>query len=169
MRRKAEEERRRKEDEQRRIEAERRRVEELQKAAGGLLDAAEAALGRGEPDAARLALTRWKDAPELSEALLRLRHLQHDVRLLTLRTQAEVDAITAPYGIGSVGSLEVDGRGVSGRARTLILHGSNGLARVQTELSIRRLFKMLPSGMLMASGARLRASAAIKKEAEGTL
>ncbi len=28
----------------------------------------------------------------LSEALLRLRHLQHDVRLLTLRTQAEVDA-----------------------------------------------------------------------------
>jgi uncharacterized protein (DUF58 family) len=28
----------------------------------------------------------------LSEALLRLRHLRHDVRLLTLRTQAEVDA-----------------------------------------------------------------------------
>jgi SpoIID/LytB domain protein len=64
-------------------------------------------------------------------------------------TQAEVNAIAAPYDVGAVTSLDVDGRGISGRARTLVLRGTQGEARIHTELSIRRLFRMLPSGMFV--------------------
>lgn len=64
-------------------------------------------------------------------------------------TQAEVDVIAAAYEVGRVLSLEVDGRGISGRAKTLVLRGDEGEARVHSELSIRRLFRMLPSGMFV--------------------
>jgi stage II sporulation protein D len=63
--------------------------------------------------------------------------------------QAEVDGLAAAYGVGHVASLDIDGRGISGRARTLVLRGAAGEARVHSELSIRRLFKMLPSGMFV--------------------
>ena len=64
-------------------------------------------------------------------------------------TQAEVDAITAAFNVGSITQLDIDGRGISGRARTLVMRGASGEARVHTELSIRRLFRMLPSGMFV--------------------
>jgi SpoIID/LytB domain protein len=64
-------------------------------------------------------------------------------------TQAEVDVIAAPYAVGPVQALDIDGRGISGRARTLVLRGAMAEARVHTELSIRRLFRMLPSGMFV--------------------
>ncbi len=61
-------------------------------------------------------------------------------------TQAEVDAIARPYGVGIVGALEVEGRGISGRARSLLLKGDQGQARIHSELAIRRAFGMLNSG-----------------------
>lgn len=64
-------------------------------------------------------------------------------------TQAEVDAIAAPYGVGRVTALEVEGRGISGRAKSLVIRGTKGEAKVHTELSIRRLFRMLESGMFV--------------------
>ena len=54
-----------------------------------------------------------------------------------------------PYGVGKVASLEVEGRGISGRAKTLVIRGSKGEARIHSELSIRRLFRMLESGMFV--------------------
>lgn len=64
-------------------------------------------------------------------------------------TQAEVDAIAQPYNVGRVEALEVEGRGISGRARTLVLRGGKGEARIHSELSIRRAFRMLESGMFV--------------------
>lgn len=62
---------------------------------------------------------------------------------------SEVDALTAPYGVGPIVSLDVEGRGISGRVKTLALRGERGEARVHSELSVRRLFRMLPSGMFV--------------------
>src|SRR5690606_28413544 len=64
-------------------------------------------------------------------------------------TQREVDELAGVYGVGKVKSLEVEGRGISGRAKTLVVKGDAGEARVHSELSIRRLFRMLPSGMFV--------------------
>ena len=64
-------------------------------------------------------------------------------------TQAQVDAFGEPYGLGRVQALEVEGRGISGRAMTLVLRGATAQTRIHTELAIRRLFKMLPSGMFV--------------------
>ena len=64
-------------------------------------------------------------------------------------TQDQVDAIGAPYKLGKVDLLDVDGRGISGRAMTIVLRGTAGQTRIHTELAIRRLFKMLPSGMFV--------------------
>ncbi len=61
-------------------------------------------------------------------------------------TQAEVDAVALPFGIGAVERLEVEGRGISGRARSLAIHGTKGAARILGELAIRRAFGMLESG-----------------------
>jgi stage II sporulation protein D len=64
-------------------------------------------------------------------------------------TQGEVDAICAPLGTGPVHALAVEGRGVSGRARALRVHGETSVARVYGELPIRRLFRNLNSGMFV--------------------
>jgi SpoIID/LytB domain protein len=64
-------------------------------------------------------------------------------------TQAEVDELTAGLGLGAVRALVVEERGVSGRARTLLVKGAKGEARVHSELAIRRLFRMLESGMFV--------------------
>jgi len=64
-------------------------------------------------------------------------------------TAAQTDALCASLGVGRVKSLEVEGRGVSGRARTLVVRGTKGEARVHGELVIRRLFQMLESGMFV--------------------
>lgn len=62
-------------------------------------------------------------------------------------TQAEVDAIARPLEAGRVKELVVEARGVSGRARTLLIRGDRGEARVHGELTIRKLFRMLNSAM----------------------
>jgi len=64
-------------------------------------------------------------------------------------TQAEVDEICAQLKVGKVRSLAVEGRGISGRARALRVEGSNGVARVVSELAIRKLFRNLNSGMFV--------------------
>jgi stage II sporulation protein D len=64
-------------------------------------------------------------------------------------TRAEVDAICAHFNVGSVQALAVEGRGVSGRARALRIHGEKSVARVYGELPIRRLFRNLNSGMFV--------------------
>jgi len=64
-------------------------------------------------------------------------------------THGEVDALCAPLGVGSVRAMAVEGRGVSGRARALRIEGSKGTARIHGELTIRRLFKNLNSGMFV--------------------
>jgi SpoIID/LytB domain protein len=94
-------------------------------------------------------LRRWLDADVPSYCRTASTAKADKYRWQKSFTQAEVDAIAAPYGVGSVTALEVDGRGISGRARTLVLRGSSGEARVHSELAIRRLFKMLPSGMFI--------------------
>jgi stage II sporulation protein D len=64
-------------------------------------------------------------------------------------TAGEVDALCKELGIGTVKAMVVEGRGVSGRARALRLEGSAGTTRVLGELNIRKLFRMLPSGMFV--------------------
>ncbi len=64
-------------------------------------------------------------------------------------SQAEVDEICAPLGVGAVRGLTVQGRGVSGRARSLRIAGSRTTARIDGELSIRKLFRNLNSGMFV--------------------
>ena len=64
-------------------------------------------------------------------------------------SQAEVDELCAPLKVGPVRSLAVEGRGISGRARALRVEGAAGVARVVSELSIRRMFRNLNSGMFV--------------------
>jgi SpoIID/LytB domain protein len=64
-------------------------------------------------------------------------------------SQSEIDEICAPLGVGPVRSLTVQGRGVSGRARALRIAGGRSTARVDGELSIRKLFRNLNSGMFV--------------------
>jgi SpoIID/LytB domain protein len=64
-------------------------------------------------------------------------------------TQSEMDDACAALGVGSVQALAVEGRGVSGRARALRIHGEKSVARVYGELAIRRLFHNLNSGMFV--------------------
>src|SRR5439155_20146895 len=71
------------------------------------------------------------------------------VRWRRVFTDAEVNAICASLGVGQVIGMRVEGRGVSGRARTLRIKGNKATARVHGELPIRRLFKNLNSGMFV--------------------
>jgi stage II sporulation protein D len=66
-------------------------------------------------------------------------------------TRAEMDALVEPLGVGTVTSLEATSRGVSGRARTLRVSGSQGSTVVHGELRIRRLLRNLPSAMFLVS------------------
>jgi SpoIID/LytB domain protein len=58
-------------------------------------------------------------------------------------------AASIRLGVGHVRSLEVTRRGVSGRARTLVVSGDAGRAVVEGELRIRRLLGNLPSAMFV--------------------
>jgi SpoIID/LytB domain protein len=64
-------------------------------------------------------------------------------------SQAELDADVAALGVGSVRQLTVSARGVSGRARLLVIEGDAGRAEVAGELRIRRLLGNLPSAMFV--------------------
>jgi stage II sporulation protein D len=66
-------------------------------------------------------------------------------------SSAQVDSLCAPLGVGHVTGLAVEGRGVSGRARALRVEGTTGVSRIFSELSIRRQFQMLSSGMFVVS------------------
>jgi stage II sporulation protein D len=61
----------------------------------------------------------------------------------------QVNALTAPLGVGPVHALSLGERGVSGRARTLTVAGERGVTQVRGELNIRRLFGMLNSSMAL--------------------
>ncbi|HEX8433873.1 MAG TPA: SpoIID/LytB domain-containing protein [Archangium sp.] len=61
----------------------------------------------------------------------------------------QVNALTAPLGVGAVHALSLGERGVSGRARTLTVAGERGVTQVRGELNIRRLFGMLNSSMAL--------------------
>ncbi|HEX7625283.1 MAG TPA: SpoIID/LytB domain-containing protein, partial [Anaeromyxobacteraceae bacterium] len=62
---------------------------------------------------------------------------------------AELDGLAAPLAVGHVRSLEVTARGVSGRARALVVVGDAGRGTVEGELRIRRLLGNLPSAMFV--------------------
>jgi SpoIID/LytB domain protein len=64
-------------------------------------------------------------------------------------TPAELDAVGAALGIGAVRDLQVTLRGVSGRARSLVVDGARGRSVVEGELQIRRLLRNLPSAMFV--------------------
>jgi SpoIID/LytB domain protein len=62
---------------------------------------------------------------------------------------AEVDRLAKPLGVGHVLSLEVTGRGSSGRATGLAVTGTAGATVVRGELTIRRLFGNLNSALFV--------------------
>ena len=64
--------------------------------------------------------------------------------------QAELDRlVNAKHAIGSVHTIEVLGRGVSGRVRSVRFTGDTGAAVIEGELSVRRLLGNLRSGMFI--------------------
>lgn len=74
----------------------------------------------------------------LSEALLRLRHMQHDVRLLAVRTQAEVDASFNPgsgYRDPEADTPLAQGGGAGAAAARLHLLDETGRAAYRAALS----------------------------------
>ena len=64
---------------------------------------------------------------------------------------AEIDLLAASLGIGSIRSISVEKRGVSGRAQEVRLGGDRGLIEVRGELEIRKLFGMLNSAMFVVT------------------
>jgi stage II sporulation protein D len=62
-------------------------------------------------------------------------------------TAAEVDAKLAEARVGRVMAMTVTERGVSGRARLLQISGELGATTLRSELTIRRTFGMLNSGL----------------------
>ncbi|HYS82560.1 MAG TPA: SpoIID/LytB domain-containing protein, partial [Anaeromyxobacteraceae bacterium] len=62
---------------------------------------------------------------------------------------AELDRLAVPLAVGHVRSLEVTGRGASGRARSLVVTGDAGRGTVEGELRIRQLLGNLPSAMFV--------------------
>jgi SpoIID/LytB domain protein len=67
---------------------------------------------------------------------------------------AELDALLAPLGLGSIRALQVVERGVSGRALLLSLSGEHGATELRGELTIRRAFGMLNSSFFVISTER---------------
>lgn len=64
-------------------------------------------------------------------------------------SRQEIDRLLAPLGVGEVRNLRVGGRGVSGRATSLIVTGSRGAFEVEGELRIRRLLANLNSSLFV--------------------
>jgi SpoIID/LytB domain protein len=69
-------------------------------------------------------------------------------------TSEEIDRQTAELRVGSVRSIAVLGRGVSGRARSIEIVGTRRSVQVLGELNIRRLFGMLNSAMFTIDAER---------------
>jgi len=64
-------------------------------------------------------------------------------------TRADLEAAGASLGVGHVRALQVTARGVSGRARSLLVTGDRASAEVNGELRIRTLLHNLPSAMFV--------------------
>ncbi|HTT69852.1 MAG TPA: SpoIID/LytB domain-containing protein [Anaeromyxobacteraceae bacterium] len=64
-------------------------------------------------------------------------------------TGEDLDAFASDLGVGHVRGLTVTARGVSGRARTLVVVGERGRGVVEGELRIRRFLGNLPSAMFV--------------------
>lgn len=64
-------------------------------------------------------------------------------------TSGEMDSAVAALEVGHVRSLRVTARGVSGRARVLVVVGDRRTSEVNGELKIRRILKDLPSAMFV--------------------
>ncbi len=76
-------------------------------------------------------------------------------------TQAEVDELTRELNVGTVTAMRVAERGVSGRAKRLVLTGERGSREIRGELVIRRRFRNLNSAMFEVSAERDPASGAV--------
>ncbi len=61
----------------------------------------------------------------------------------------EIDRLVSHMNVGSIRSIQVLGRGVSGRVTGVRIEGTKGSAVVRRELPIRRLFGNLNSGMFI--------------------
>jgi stage II sporulation protein D len=66
-------------------------------------------------------------------------------------TQAEIDELTRELGVGRVRAITVTERGVSGRAKLLLISGDAGATQLRGELVIRRRFRNLNSAMFEVS------------------
>ena len=100
--------------------------------------------GVGEALVGRFVRTRVPSYCELSGMAS-----ANKVRWTRSFTAAEVDELCAGLEVGQVRALDVLGRGISGRARGLQVTGERGTARIFGELSIRRHFRNLNSGMFV--------------------
>lgn len=69
-------------------------------------------------------------------------------------TQAALDRLAAPLGVGRVRALEIPSRGASGRALVLRVTGDAGRAELVGELRIRRALGDLPSAMFLVERRR---------------
>ncbi|MDY7224738.1 SpoIID/LytB domain-containing protein [Hyalangium rubrum] len=67
---------------------------------------------------------------------------------------AQVNAFTEKLGVGPVQAMTLEERGVSGRARLLMISGERGATQIRGELNIRRLFGMLNSSMAVVRAER---------------
>lgn len=107
----------------------------------------------GQPTPASLA--QYLAAGELPAAC-RLSSFSHPSKFRWEKrfTAEQVNALTAPLGIGPVQAMAFSERGVSGRARVLTLSGERGATQVRGELNIRRLFGMLNSSMAVVTPER---------------
>lgn len=107
----------------------------------------------GQPTPASLA--QYLAASELPAAC-RLSSFSHPSKFRWEKrfTAEQVNALTAPLGIGPVQAMAFSERGVSGRARVLTLSGERGATQVRGELNIRRLFGMLNSSMAVVTAER---------------
>jgi len=112
---------------------------------------------RGKPDllGPELALSTPNNLPSFlsgsSTAACRLASLAQPGKFRWERrfTREEVERFTAPFRLGAVRSITVLERGVSGRARSVAISGSDRSVEIRGELNIRKLFGMLNSAMFI--------------------
>jgi stage II sporulation protein D len=71
-------------------------------------------------------------------------------RWTVTRTAAELATLLAPYKLGRVQALDINRRGVSGRANEITIVGSARSERIRGELNIRRAFGNLRSSLFVA-------------------
>jgi SpoIID/LytB domain protein len=112
---------------------------------------------RGKPDVlgSELAISSPNVLPSFlsggSTAACRLASLAQPGKFRWERrfTSEEVERFTARFRLGTVRSITVLERGVSGRTRSISISGSDRSVEIRGELNIRKLFGMLNSAMFL--------------------